>query len=169
MGYLAKETSAIKRYHQRVAELEIVHNQALANSPTQSTPPPQLHFVMSPSPPPPPPPHAPRAARRLNITMGSPQTADPAARPRSPSLDRGLGVGHTPSKTSKLQSAAFRSSPLPSSTPRLCQDPLACAIGYTHIEIICLRNCVLFGIDCDIIGEIIGEIMDVIIYDIIDL
>ena len=25
------------------------------------------------------------------------------------------------------------------------------------------------GIDCDIIGEIIGEIMDVIIYDIIDL
>ena len=39
------------------------------------------------------------------------------------------------------------------------------AIGYTHIEIICLQNCVNVGIDCDIIGEI----MDVIIYDIIDL
>jgi hypothetical protein len=81
----------------------------------------------------------------------------------------GPGVGHTPSKTSRLQSAAFRSFPLPSSTPRLCQAPLACAIGYAHIEIICLQNCVNVGIDCDIIGEIIGEIMDVIIYDIIEL
>ena len=83
------------------------------------------------------------------------------------------GVGHTPSKTSRLQSAAFRSSPLPSSTYSLCQAPLAgaCAImmGYAHIEIICLQNCVNVGIDCDIIGEIIGEIMDVIKYDIIDL
>jgi hypothetical protein len=40
---------------------------------------------------------------------------------------------------------------------------------YAHIEIICLQNCVNEGIDCDIIGDIIGEIMDVIIYDIIDL
>jgi hypothetical protein len=168
-GTRQKKLQRSSEYHERVAELEIVHNQALANSPTPSTPPPQLHFVMSPSPPPPPPPHAPRAARRLNITMGSPQTADPAARPRSPSLDRWPGVGHTPSKTSRLQSAAFLSSPLPSFTPRLCQDPLSCAIGYAHIEIICLQNCVLLGIDCDIIGEIIGEIMDVIIYDIIDL
>ena len=40
---------------------------------------------------------------------------------------------------------------------------------YAHIEIICLQNCVNEEIDCDIIGEIIGEIMDVIIYDIIDL
>ncbi len=52
---------------------------------------------------------------------------------------------------------------------RLCQAPLACAIGYTHIEIICLQNCINVGIDCGIIDEIIGEIMDVIIYDIIDL
>jgi hypothetical protein len=40
---------------------------------------------------------------------------------------------------------------------------------YAHIETICLQNCVNVGIDCDIIGEIIGETMDVIIYDIIDL
>ena len=78
---------------------------------------------------------------------------------------RGPGIGHTPSKTSRLQSAAFRSSPLPSSTPRLCQAPLDCTMWYAHIEIICLQNCVNVGIDCDIIGEI----MDVIIYDIIDL
>ncbi len=76
----------------------------------------------------------------------------------------GPGVEHTPSKT-----AAFRSSPLSSSTPHLFQAPLACAIGYTHIEIICLQNCVNLGVDCDVIGEIIGEIMDVIIYDIINL
>ena len=101
-GTRQKKLQRSSEYHERVAELEIVHNQALANSQTPSTPPPQLHFVMSPSPPPPPPPHAPRAARRLNITMGSPQTADPAARPRSPSLDRWPGVGHTPSKTSRL-------------------------------------------------------------------
>jgi hypothetical protein len=81
----------------------------------------------------------------------------------------GPGVGHTPSKTSRVQSAAFRSSLTSSSTPRLCQAPLACAIGYTHIEIICLQNHVNVGIDCDIIGEIIGEIMDVIICDIIGL
>ncbi len=81
----------------------------------------------------------------------------------------GPGVGHTLSKTSRLPSAAFRSSQLSSSTPRLCQAPLACTIGYTHIELICLQNCVNVGIDCDIIGEIIGEIMDFIIYDIIDL
>jgi hypothetical protein len=79
------------------------------------------------------------------------------------------GVGHTPSKTSRVQSAAFRSSLMSSSTPRLCQAPLACAIGYTHIEIICWQNCVNVGIDCDIIGEIIGEIMDVIVCDIIGL
>ncbi len=81
----------------------------------------------------------------------------------------GPGVGHTPSKTSRLQSAAFCSSPTSRYTPRLCQAPLACTIGYAHIEIICLQNCVNVGIDCDIIGEIIGEIMDVIIYDVIDL
>ena len=124
-GTRQKKLQRSSEYHERVAELEIVHNQALANSPTPSTPPPQLHFVMSPSPPPPPPPHAPRAARRLNITMGSPQTADPAARPRSPSLDRWPGVGHTPSKTSRLQSgssfpllatAKFHSSSLPRSS-----------------------------------------------------
>ena len=78
-------------------------------------------------------------------------------------------VGHTTSKTSRLQFAAFRSSPLPSSTPRLCQAPLACAIGYADTQIICLQNCVFVGIDYDIIGEIIGQIMDVIIHDIIDL
>jgi hypothetical protein len=81
----------------------------------------------------------------------------------------GPGVGHTPSKTSRVQSAAFLSSPTSSSTPRLCQAPLACAIGYTHIEIICSQNCVNVGIDCEIIGETIGEIMDVIICDIIGL
>ena len=37
--------------------------------------------------------------------------------------------------------------------------------GNTHIEIICLQNCVNVGNDCDIIGEI----MDVIICDIIGL
>ncbi len=42
-------------------------------------------------------------------------------------------------------------------------------MGYARIEIICLQNCVNVGIDCDIKSEIIGEIMDVIIYDIIDL
>jgi hypothetical protein len=36
-------------------------------------------------------------------------------------------------------------------------------------DIGCLQNCVNVGIDCDIIGEIIGEFMDVVIYDIIDL
>jgi hypothetical protein len=81
----------------------------------------------------------------------------------------GPGVGHMPSKTSRVQSAAFRSSPTSSSIPRLCQAPLACAIGYTHIEITCLQYCVNVGIDRDIIGEIIDEIMDVIICDIIGL
>ena len=56
-----------------------------------------------------------------------------------------------------LASVKFHSSPLPS--------PARWAIWYTHIEIICLQNCVNVGIDCDIIGEI----MDVIIYDIRDL
>ena len=56
-----------------------------------------------------------------------------------------------------LANVKFHSSPLPSSA--------RWAIRYTHIEIICLQNCVNVGIDCDIIGEI----MDVIICDIIGL
>ena len=53
-----------------------------------------------------------------------------------------------------LANVKFHSSPLPSSA--------RWAIRYTHIEIICLQNCVN---DCDIIGEI----MDEIICDIIGL
>ena len=108
---------------------------------------------------PPAPDAAPGARASTQALLPPPPPAPP------PAAIRGQGVGHTPFKTSRLQSAAFHSSPLPSSTPRLCQAPLACAIGYTHIEIICLQNCVNVGIDCDIIGEI----MDVIIYDILDL
>ena len=104
-------------------------------------------------------------ASSTGVALALPARPPPPPPTPPPAAIRGPGVGHTPSKTSRLQSAAFRSSPLPSSTPRLCQAPLACAIGYTHIEIICLQNCVDVGIDCDIIGEI----MDVIIYDIRDL
>ena len=126
-----------------------------------------------------------RPGRRLGVDAGAAAFPAPDAAPGArastparlsppppappPAAIRGPGVGHTPSKTSRLQSAAFLSSPLPSSSPRLCQASLACAIGYAHIEIFCLQNCVNVGIECDIIGEIIDEIMDVIIYDIIDL
>ncbi len=56
------------------------------------------------------------------VPDGNPERADVAK--------RGPNVRHTPSKTSKLQPAAARFSHRPSS--RL----LACAGGYTHIEII---------------------------------
>jgi hypothetical protein len=102
---------------------------------------------------------APGARASTPARLSPPPPAPP------PAAIRGPGVGHTPSKSSRLQSAAFLSSPLPSSSPRLCQASLACAIGYAHIESICLQNCANVVIDCDIIGEI----MDVIIYDIIDL
>ncbi len=148
--------------------------------------------ALTPAQPPPPPPAPPPAAlglRRLHLCSRTTRVVlnsscwSGAMAIRCRHLDSGdvatrrpgrPGVGHTPSKTSRLQSTAFHSSPLPSSTYslRLCQAPLACAMGYAHIEIICLQNCVNVGIDCDIIlgiGEIIGEIMDVIIYDIIDL
>ena len=77
----------------------------------------------------------------------------------------GPGVGHTPSKASRVHSAAFRSSPMSSSTPRLCQVPLAGQFGILTLKSFFLQNCVNVGIDCDIIGEI----MDVIICDIIGL
>jgi hypothetical protein len=92
MRSTAKEVSAIERAPREACRTGhcltvIVHNQAFANSPPPSTPPQPLPFVGSPSPSQPPPSHAPCAVRRLNITIGSQQTADPAARPRSPSLE----------------------------------------------------------------------------------
>ena len=86
-GTRQKKLQRSSEYHERLAELDIVHDQAFANSEPPSTPTPPLSFAGSPSPPPPAAPHAPRAVRRLNITMGSHQTADPAARPRWPSLE----------------------------------------------------------------------------------
>jgi hypothetical protein len=46
----------------------------------------------------------------------------------------GPGVGHTPSKTSRVHFAAFRSSPMSSSTPRLCQAPLAGQFGILTLK-----------------------------------
>jgi hypothetical protein len=67
-----------------------------------------------------------------------------------------------------LTTAKFHSLSLPSS------DRLPVRNWYTHIEIICLQNCVNVGIDCDIIGEIMDGISYMISetyigYDIIDL
>jgi hypothetical protein len=60
-----------------------------ANSPTQSTPPPPLPFVISPSSPQPPPLHAPRAFRRLNEepTNHRSRRAATAAKPGSNQLN----------------------------------------------------------------------------------
>jgi hypothetical protein len=75
-------------------------------------------------------------------------------------LDRAHGIQDFQSSFRSfplLANVKFHPSPLPSSARWV--------IRYTHIEIICLQNCVNVGIDCDIIGEI----MDVIICDIIGL
>ena len=81
-GCRQKKYQRSSEHHERLAELDTVHNQAFTDSPPPSTPPPPLPLPGSPLPSPPPPP---RAVRRLNITIESQQTADPAAQPQSSS------------------------------------------------------------------------------------
>jgi hypothetical protein len=86
-SYRKKRIQRSKEHHERLAELDIVLDQALSDSLRPSSPLPPRPLFGSPSPPPPPP-HTSRAARRLDITMESQPTADFAARARSPSRER---------------------------------------------------------------------------------
>jgi len=103
-----------------------------------------------------------RPGRRLGFDAGAAASPAPGA---APSGHPRAGRRAHAIQDFKTSVRSFPLLALPSSTPRLCQAPLACAMGYAHIESICLQKCAAVGIDCDIIGEIMDDIM----YDIIDL